>query len=73
MSFAIQAQVRKCEHGHVYHTDQIEARWRTKGGQARYWCPRCRALGTMPPRSWYPILVSAGPKLARSRAERDAP
>jgi len=37
---------------HTYHTDDPAARWVSRGGQARYFCPICFAAGERPPKTW---------------------
>jgi hypothetical protein len=56
-AFSEKAYPRRCSRGHMYHTDQIEARWRTAKGQVRYHCPVCWQMGVSPPKGWTKITL----------------
>lgn len=43
---------RRCERGHTFNTGDKAARYTTRKGNARYWCPACLAQGRVPPKDW---------------------
>lgn len=43
---------RRCLAGHQFSTGDAAARWTTRKGNARYWCPTCLQQGKHPPKDW---------------------
>ena len=43
---------RHCLAGHQFSTGDAAARWTTRKGNARYWCPTCLQQGKHPPKDW---------------------
>lgn len=43
---------RRCPKGHAYRSDDPAARYKTRAGQARYFCPACARQGALPPKGW---------------------
>lgn len=52
MKHAEQTYERRCEKGHKFSSGDPAARWTTRKGNARYWCPTCLQKGKQPPKDW---------------------
>lgn len=43
---------KTCDAGHAYSSADVAARWKTRKGNPRYWCPTCLQENKRPPKDW---------------------